>query len=540
MAFKGKSTQGLVNTFPPWANIRTDEQSLGYQLLNSSGAKIDDIREQLIKNTNNFYLPTSVIFDIDCYYSYKLPGNFIFTKEANDGNNFTYTPPTVSGLVDDTYYPVEIADKNNVETFWYSAVPDRLSLGDTLGGEYLVASGFAFQSPLSPLTPSGILYNPNQLTVTISGGNSYLGMYDNKLLRKTVVQVDGKTRSGIDTVEELIFVHDESVKTIHDYEYTNEFRIYGVEDPDEAFVTITAAGFNMPDKPVSFDLCVTDNKDEMPLFWNLGHGEDPSVPTLDLCKYEADELEIRLDGFINKFPYIQQELLDENGNNYVPQDIVPEPHTNNIWVTSSTKLYLYDGKLPYPDMSALDGKQYDAASIIKPSSYWVVKGDDVELNYVWVRPTTGLVRHRVWVQKPDGTKKSLEDGIEVTYHTDDDSWIFGEPVKRAIRGTEIYTLDQRGDYIYSLEVKYTDDTTSLDKRIVSVLFLQPLGEWSLTDIGITNPVRGVDIDSDGRLWVLDNTETRYSINRHYDRMLVDFAKKTLYFRENYNQVRVYE
>jgi hypothetical protein len=208
-------------------------------------------------------------------------------------------------------------------------------------------------------------------------------------------------------------------------------------------------------------------------------------------------------------------------------------------VVSSNKLYLYDGRLPYPDMRVLDGKNYDAACVIEPSSYWVVKGDDIQLDYMWVRPTTGLVRHRAWVQKPDGTKKSLESGSEVTYHTDDDSWIFGEPIKRSIRGTEIYTLDQRGDYIYSLEVKYTDETTSIDRRIVSVLYLEPLGEWSLVSIGITNPVRGIDIDSEGKMWVLDNTNVRYCINRHYDKMLIDFTKKVLYFRENYLQVRVY-
>lgn len=539
MSVKAKSTQGIVNTFPMWSSIRADEQSLGYQLLNTAGLKMDDIREQLIKNTANFYLPTSVISDIDCYYIYKLPGDFVFTKETNDGNKFVFTPPTVSGLIDSAYYPVEIAEDNNVETFWYSAVPDRLSLGDSLTGDYLVASGFAFQSPLTPLTPSGILYNPNQLTVTISGGNSYLGMHDNNLLRKTVVQIDGKTHSGIDTVEELVFIHDESVKTIHDYEFTNEFRIYGVEDPDEAFVTVTAAGFNMPDRPASFDLCVTVDKHEMPLFWNLGYGEDPSVTTLNLCKYEVDDLEIRLDGFVDKFPYIQWELLDENGNTYTPVDIVPEPHTNYVWVTSSNKLYLYDGQLPYPDMTVLDGKQYDAFSVIEPSSYWVVRNDDIVLNYLWRRPTVGFVRHRVWVQKPDGTKKSLENGSEVTYHTDDTSWIFGEPTKRTIRGSEIYTLDQRGDYIYSLEAYYTDETTSLDKRIVSVLSLQPLGEWSLVDIGITNPVTGIDIDSEGKMWVLDNTNTRYCINKHYDTMLIDFSKKTLYFREPYSQIRIY-
>lgn len=538
---KGRSTQSLVNTYPMWANVRTDEQSGGYQFFNAIGQRFDDLRKQVSKSSDNFFLATSNLSDIDVFYQFQLPGNFQFTKQDNDDTEFLFTPPTVSGIHNDVAYPVDIADENNIETFWYTPVPDRFTVETTTSGlDHILATATVNDSPLDTNNPSGILHIPNHIYVQIDGGTSYLGLEDQQIVRRGIVQIDGITREGKHLTEELYFVHDETLHTFHEFQSieTSGIRIYGVE-PSTATVRVLSARFGENDYPVNYELDETVTGEDMPLFWALGEGTQSGVYTLDLKKFDIDELDLRLSGFVTKHTILQQELLDTVGSGITPNDLAVQPHSDSLWVVSDDTLYHYSAELPYGDMSQLQGKDYQASSVIQPSSYYVVLGDSVDLNYIWRRPSTGFVKHRVWVQKPDGTKKSLEAGAEVTYHTGNSSWIFGEPRERQIRGSESYVLDQRGDYIFSLEVYYTDETTSIDKRIVTVTAKQADAEYSFSDLGITTPVTGVDFDSEYKLWVIDANNVKYQLEPHYDKMLIDWERKVIYFREPYDKVRIF-
>lgn len=541
MASKARSTQLLVNAYPAEANIRKDEQSLGYQLFNSVGKIIDDLRIQLDKAEANQYISTSIVSDIDIYYKVKLANSYEFTKQDDDNTSFIFTPPTVSGYIGDVNYSVTIADDNDIESFWYKPVPDRLSLSETVYTDHFIASGLANHSPLSQqVAQSGLLHIPNQLTVTVASGSSFLGIESNGVIRRGIVQIEGKNRQGADLTEDLIFLQNETRQTLNEFSEVSAsgLRVYGINDRDTAFVRFDSAAFNQVDYPIQYELDVTVNKDDMPLFWALGSGEQAGVNTLDVKKYDIDDIEMRIEGFSDKHTIFQQELLDVSETNISPTDMSPEPHSNRLWVCDSDKLYVFKNDFPYPNLQGLQGKQYDSSSVIEPSSYYVVLGDNIQLDYVWLRPVQNVLSHRAWVEKPDGTKKSLESGSEVTYHTDSTSWIFGEPTTRQLRGTEIYTLDQRGNWVYSLEVRYSDGTTSLDRRIILVASKVAETEFSLSTLGISNPIQGIDFDSEYNLWVLDNTGTKYKIDRHHDRMLIDFDKKIIYFREPYSKVRV--
>ena len=116
--------------------------------------------------------------------------------------------------------------------------------------------------------------------------------------------------------------------------------------------------------------------------------------------------------------------------------------------------------------------------------------------------------------------------------------MYGEPNDRRIRPTEFYTLDQHGDYIYRLEVKYTDGSTSIDERIVSVLSQIPITQYALSSMGISDAGVGVDIDSEGKLWISTSTK-QCKIKPSYHYMLLDFDSKILYTREKYDSIEVY-
>jgi hypothetical protein len=537
VAKKGRSTQTIVNAFPSWANTRNDEQSLGYQFINSVGLLLDDVRKQLARISDNQFLPTSIVSDIDLYYRVRLNDNYEFSKDDNDDTDFIFTPPTVSGIKNGNKYDVSIAEDNNIESFWYTPAPDRISLGDTVSIDHFVASGYIDKSPFSPQQEK--LHIPNKLTVKVDGGTSFIGVEQNGQIRKGIVQIEGKNREGADLTEELIFVHDETLHTIHEFSEieASGLRVYGIDNPSVTNLYVSSASFNQEDYPINYSLDENNNREDVPYFWAIGESTPSGVSTLDLKKYDVDDLELRLDGFITKHTFLQQELLDQSGNNISALDLAVEPHSDRIWIVDSDTLYVYDNALPYPSMSSLDGKNYDANSVIEPNTYYAVLGDEIQLDYIWRRPVQGLVAHRAWVTYPDGSMYSLEDGVEVTYHTDSASWIFGEPLRRKMRQSEFYTLNQRGNYTYSLQTRYTDETSSLDKRIISVISKSPQAELSLSSLGISNVI-GVDFDSEYKLWVLDDSGTKYQINLHHDKMLIDFTRKIIYFREPYDQVRV--
>jgi len=545
---KGHSTQWLVNTFPLWSDIRNDEQSAGFQFLNPVGLWLDDLRRQTDRINSNYYLPTSIVSDIDVYYKFKLPKSYELSMDE-DNTEYLIVAPTVSGLIDTTYYPVTLADDNDIEGFWYDAIPSRLSLEDTVEeviGSHLVCSGFISQSPFVPLVPSGVITIPNRLTVTISGATSCIDLTEN-ISSVGLVQIDGVTRAGEYITEDLTFVHDDTTTTMNEFAEVSGVRVYGIVDADEAWLTITSSrqgnrsiGEDMYHRS-AYELGVNWANNALPLFWSLGQG--PSLgaqKTLELHQYEGDDPEIRLDGWVTRSLLSRFELLDTNGDHITPVDMIVEPWSDKIWVAASGILYLFDDTIPYPDTSRLTKRHYDASAVIEPSAYTLVSGETVDLDYIWRRPSIGMLAHRTWVEYPDGTKYSIEDGTETSYYTDLGSWILGEPLYRKIKATESFRLDQRGDYVYSLETKYTDSSTSIDQRIVSVLYKEPRAEFALQDvIGAQNQVRAVDIDSEGKLWVFDQNNQRHQLGLHYDLMLIDVDKKILYFREPYDEVRIF-
>lgn len=537
---KARSTQSIVNSFPRWSNTRSDEQSVGFQLLNSAGTSLDYLLKQLEKISNNYYLPTAVISDIDIYYKFNLNYDYEFTKEDNDNTEFIFTPPTVSGHIGSNIYEVTIADKNNIETFWYNTYPTRISLGDTVVEDHFIASGYLIDSPL---LSSGIsTHITNQLTVKIDNGSSFIKVADIGIPSRGLVYITGKDRDYQDITEELVFIQNDTVKTLNEFSEvaTSGINVYGIDDPETTTIHIASAAFNQDDYFIGYsylDENVEGNASD--LFWALGSGTQTNQYTLDLKTYDIDDIGLRTEGYTSKSAILQQELLNTLDSNIVPLDIAVEPFSDRLWIVDSGTLYLYKNELPYTSLKDLDGKNYHADSVIEPNSYYALLGDTIELNYIWKRQVNGFVCHRAWVIYPDGTKYSLENGSEITYHTDISSWIYGEPYSRVIRPSEYYTLSQRGDYIYCLEVKYTDDTKSLDKRIISVISKSPEKEFLLSDIGITTTAQGIDFDSEYNLWLCDASGVKYKINRHYDNMMIDFKRKIIYFREPYDRVDVF-
>jgi len=536
MPNKSRSSQYIVNSFPIWADTRTDEQSLGFQFINTIGNRLDDLRKQLDKINNNYFLPTAVISDPDVYSSIKIPSDVELNVADGDELNPTFIVPPMYGTIDDSTFDIVVASGNNIEGWWNNAYPTRFSLGEVASGEHLLVEGQPYAAPLDPIPVSGVAHIPTKLWVTCTSGTQYIKINDDNYISRGLVQIMGTTRAGMEITEEMAFVHDDTQSTINEFSKIEKVKIYGIEDPAVAWVTVESARFNHLYKTDPYLLDYTVDNNEMPVFWSIDPKE-VSGWTLTLSTYQTDQVDFRLAGYVDKSAVLRQELLNKAGEPITPLDFVPEPFSDRIWVVDSSKLYCYDAKLPYPQTDQLVGKNYDSNTRMEPSSYYAVRGESIDIRYIWRRPVKGLVKHRVWVEFPSGTKYSILDGSMVSYTTGEDSWVWGEPKTRLLRASNSFTLEELGDYLFSMETYYTDETTSHDKRIVSVLAKRPEREYSLLTLGIPS-VKGIDIDSENKLWILDNNDVKYEIEPHYDLAIIDFDRRMAYFREQYDSVRI--
>jgi hypothetical protein len=537
MAKKARTTQSMANAYPFWSDVRNDEQSMGYQFFNTIGKQIDDIQKQQQHLESNRYLSSAIVSDIDVFYSTRLPNSFEFELHDADELNPSYTTPIVSGETNGINYPIAVASGNDIETWWYDRVPDRVELGLVASGEHYLASGLVFTSPFAPLTTSGETHTANKLWVTVSGGTSYIDVSDDGVVQRGLIQVEGTTREGASVTEELVFIHDDTQPTIYDYSYLTEIRAFDIEDDAVTNVMVESARFN---HHFYQDQYVLDNEitgEEVPIFWSIEPGETSDQWTLAVNRYNAAAVDNRLAGYVSISSILKQELQDTSGTRISPRDIALEPNADRVWLVDDTKLYCYSTALPYPSTKSLISKDYDAASVIVPNKYYFIPGEAVILDYIWRRPSEGITRHRVWVEDPTGTKYSVEDGAFVTYVTGSTSWISGEPTSRTIRNRDTITLALVGSYTFFLEVQYADDTSSVDAKIVTTFVTKPLCEFTLTGTHIEEAI-GVDFDSEHKLWVMDNQRAKYEIVRYYDAMIIDFDRKVLYFKEDYDKVRV--
>ena len=552
MGEKALSTQGIANTYPAWSSVRTDSQSVGQQLINTVALNLDDLRRQNARIGANYHLATSICTDIDRYYRFKLPRTFDF-QMTSDATELLFVPPRVTAWRNDISRAVLLAEKNEIENFWYNAIPTELVVEKSTPGfyqDYLIAQGNPINAPFVPIQQQVPMDNM-RLTVTVEGTESCIQDINGAAVIGTVQITGFNSNVNLEEItEDVVFLYDDSIRTVNEFTSVSGIKVWGFEDPANANIMVTSNRFADPglsEDPyhaIAYDLAnyETGDGEPMPLYWILINDPidngDAARVALELHKYNVDSIEMRVAGFTDRGIAFGYDLLDSNNIPVTPVDICVEPYSRNLWVVTSGQLLLYSDAIDSPDLTGLDDKSYSAEAVIEPSSYQVVSGEEIGLDYVWRRPTKGMRRHRAWVEKPDGTLKSLEDGVEVTYHTDRTSWVVGEPPRKIIRHPEDYVLDQYGEYIYSLQVTYTDNTEVTDQRVILVAKKTPLAAFSLSEAGIADPAIGIDIDTTGQLVVFDVNNVRHYLGFSYDNMIIDIEKKIIYFRDQYDKVEV--
>jgi hypothetical protein len=527
---KSAVTQELANIYPPWSKTRADQQSVGFQMLNTMAVPMERMEKALKTMGANQHLVTANLDEIDLTYRVTLPVTFSFDEDTTDPLHQAYSVPTVSGYLNGTWYDVSVAADNDIQSFWYDSSASRASLETTVSGVdhdlvSLTASGISVSGLWEHHLGGGAVW------VETVGGTVYLSIEDNDLSRGRVI-LRGVNRQGLDDQDIIIFPWDMQQKSIKEWTKLTKVEAYDMEDNVEIFVT--SANFNHEDYLSPWNLRFSEHRNKIDEFWALG--VTASGTSLDRVGYITDEWQQLVLGFVDKEPKVRWDLLDSNGQTVSGVDIALQPFSDNVWmVTDDGTLYCYEaGESMVENVSLLKGRTAGTHVQIDVEEREVLLDDDITFTPWHARPLKEVVRYRLWYQTPSGDRYGLLDGSQVAFTSD--FWVVGRQLQRTVSDTVTITAEGRGDYLLVLEVVYLDDTTDTEKVLVSVNYKTPKTTIDISSL-VPEAIEGIDFDADQRLWV-KTADKYYQINLHTDIMLVDYTRKIIYFKEPYTQVVV--
>lgn len=544
-------TQRLLNSYPMWSTIRNDEQANGASYLNVIGLALQDLQEQLINQEKNYTLPFANTNDIDTIYKFFLPKTFQFAITNEDTTNPVYSPPTVVGTIGSTPYTLALSDNNDIKSFWYTSVPTRLTttsypvtnVVNDQNATPMYGCLASITQDQSPFTINLTLDNPMRLWVQAVGGQKYIAIGTDGIVRRASIIITGITRAGVEATETVSFINDDMIPTMKDWSYISKLEVYDC-NPTTTNIRLFAHRFKRNQTPLLqppkafYQLYSSpETKQQMDTFWELGINTATNA-TLKLQTYQVDDIRDRMNGFVDLDTMRSFELHNSVDTALTSMnDLCVEPFSDRLWMVDNKHLYLYDGDWTLPNMQQLTKKETAPLAIMEMSAYHITPGDSVSIEYLHRRQITDPTFHRVWVQYPDGSLHTALNGSFSAYTT---AMLNNFPGDRMLRHKEIYTLPTPGDYIFSMEVHYSNGDKEIDQRIVSVDTKVPLKEFDFTAVTAGNLV-GVDFDSDGKMWILVDTTgtfTKLLVNFAYDTMMVDYQNKIIYLKEQYDQIRV--
>lgn len=529
---KSNVTRELVNAFPEWTRVRKDELSLGYQLLNAVAQPMERMEKELIRMRANYYLVTANLDEIDILYKVKLPASFTFEENNDDPTEPIPYPPTVSGLLDGTYYEVQPAGDNDLASFWYDAIPDRYSIGLSIDG---IDTDELLSTTVSGLPVTGVYehhLNGGTVWVEAVGGTEYLTFEGRKLNRGRMI-LTGLTRKGTYETETIIFPWDMKQKSMKEWDKIYDIDTFDIEP--EVLIQVRSSDFNQPPYLSPWNTRFSPQRKKIDEFWSLG--EDYGFCTIDRVEYVSDEWQQLVLGFSDKHTVESWELLDSSMINISGVDMALQPFQDRAWViTEDAQLYCYDtSEMMASGIDRIRDKTPGSEVQIEVEDTNVVRGSDIIFIPWHARPLQEIRRYRVWYQTPSGNKYGIKDKSPVAFTSD--FWVRGSgTITRSIENNISITAAELGEYMIVLEAEMWDGSEHTEKTLVSVNYKQPLKHLDLSS-DIPEDCLGIDFDADQKMWV-KTVSGYHQIDFHYDLMIIDYINKMLYFREKYDSVEV--
>jgi hypothetical protein len=520
-------TQQLANFFPEWARVRFDEQSLGFGVLNSLALPLERANKELVRSSK-FHLSLLNLDEIDWVYRTELGPSFEFATDETDSYNVTFVPPTVSGLLDGTYYEVALADSNDLETFWYKHIPDRISVEAVTSGSHLLLD--RQDVSLAPFSGVMTCHEPGHLFVSLAGagaGTSYIQENDNGSLERAKVVLRGRTRKGTFEEEMLVFPWDQTQKTTKEWRYLDRVSVYGV--PSGVSISIKSGDFNNGPYLDFWNFMYSPHRNKIDQFWDVTSETRGSV--LEVMHYSSDELKALLAHVFELYPDRRFELLDMAGNNVDIVDIAIQPFSDFIWAVSDSKLFCYDNYMLLASADDLRERTPDARGEIELSDNHIIRDQEIEIEFI-SKDTFGDVQaKKLTIDSPDGTTSGIVNGSLVATPT----WVYGGALSNGTMEARLeFAPSQLGNYVITMEMRLADSSTQQDIRVLSVDSKTPLAEFDLPVSGVL----GIAFDSDQNIELL--VPSGYlKVNAHHDVMMIDYDRKVILTREPYEEISLW-
>lgn len=530
-------TQRLLNEAPSWTRARRSPVSVAQQICNIPALEIEDVYKQLSHELDNSRLASCDPSLTSLLYKVSLPGRFEFNTEEDQSRYPLYYTPSVWAEIDGVEVAISQASENSIKSMFYTDPPTRIEYGERseLWIEVIPPTPVSSLSNLSPeeLPIEGFLY------VTLAGNSTWSEEY-NDILYHSKIYLKGTGLLG-ETIEETVPLRlNGTYQTRSQWKTLDEFHALHVNSDAEISISV----FPFREDPVAHEEEIAIDLDgvERTRFYSLNHYSWGSTLAAKRNLVSSDE-QIRMGLDLQTIDY-EFELLDDNSNNISVNAFVFKPWSNWAYVVDNIYLYVYDYRLPFPDVSNLSTTSGDSRLSIRfeGDRQYYTREDDISFFSRTLELTSIPLAVRWTLIYPNGDERRIGiDGslwdteIQEGWITNND-WDEGKWKEQSIT---LSAMNQPGTYVVQLEAKYKDDGGEIITRSAKEAFIIPAIE---PETKLLLPVelqgaRNIGIDGEGRLWFYNGTSILLSELRH-DYFLVDFEKKELWFKEQYPSVRI--
>jgi hypothetical protein len=525
---------------------------------------IEDLYQYASDGNRNRFLTTANLDLLDVAYVLRLPNDFEFGTYGANLLNPAYVAPQVKTTIDGL--DVWIEATTTIEDFWYNALPTRALHGAT--ERRVLVRSVLEETTLENLSGTTLdaITHPTRLVITITGCETFVDL--SRRTEHSFLMLTGITERGLEETELVIIPYNGVFLTKKIWKSLTSVEAYGLQPRDTGTVLIDFFAFNKGREVDKYQIYVTPFAEKL-MYHKLGSYDfaEGTYSTHQQMTVTADNLGDLYSG-VDILEVVREVELLYNGENLVLHDMAVQPFTGRIFALSDDAIYIFDQYANLPDNRGLGAKTPGASMVIDTDKYDYIRGESATLRPVWRKPSERIYRNRWSVQKPDGTVAYIDiEGVESSDAAG--AWISNQTYTELVFGpfesdggdidkqSFVYTLSQRGTYLFILETQYTNNI--IEKDIVSLHVHYKEADRKL---GLPPQLQGGDgiaFDADQKLWILRNVgegayyDLPYAYGLEYDaigcayevrlatdNMMVDFENKIIYLHEDYDSVQVTE
>jgi hypothetical protein len=461
---------------------------------------------------------------IDMVYQIDLPYSFEFEFDFTDPVNPRPKPPYVLGEIGTEEYPVVAVAENDIQSFWFDPLPDRISFGDEeidvpvgppgrIYSDVLEATAVGMGTLLATYDEPFI---PGRLYITIAGADTF-GYRDNLIDMPGYIEIHGLTVKDTEETERMAFTYNATRLTNKFWQEITDIKIINI-GPEDATIAIASAGATM--QQISDSQYVEyDTIGSRESFWEI---DSHTIGVTDYAVLQhilpvAETITDEPKAILSQSVHRMWLLRDGTGRHIRFSQIADytiERFRPYIYVLlTDGRILVYSKLAEYPDLESvrLLKQRTDGVKTVLSVDYDEgVAGDQVRLA---ARVSTKT--KKVAFYYLEGTKPS-DVGV-LRYIDTDGSWLSTDrtPAERNQSRVTLETptidipyrdylmnLDEYGVYTFVLTTRYLDGTTDVDVQMVysrSKVCLVWFDVYEV-DPSIDTPI-AICFDYNQRLWL---------------------------------------